>query len=198
MKTSKNILEFRRQLAHIFFGVIILWGIHFDLLYPFSLFVFLCIISVILFAIKKGIHVPVFFPVLRYFERKDHLHRFPGRGLFFYLLGALMCMLLYKQKVIVMASLSILLLGDAVSNLAGRHLGKIPHFLNKDKTVEGTLAGIIVSTAVCSLFFPFYPSLLASTVGMIAEIPRIQFWNIPLDDNVSIPVSAGAVLMFFI
>ena len=188
--------EFRRQLAHIVFGICILWGVYFQVLTAPVLGGITFISFLALCGIKYGYYVPVLSPVLHMFERPEHLKKCPGRGFFFFLLGAFLSVLLFEER-IVMAVLSILLIGDAVTNVAGRHLGVIKNPLNKDKTVEGTLAGIIVSWWVCSLFFPVFPSLIASVVAMIVEIPKLSIGKIPVDDNVTIPLSAGLVLYLF-
>lgn len=189
-------LEFKRQLAHVALGIFLLWGIHFNIFTPLVLGAGTLVIAFFLFLIKKGIHIPIFYPVLCYFERKDHLDAFPGRGLLFFLLGAFLTVSFF-EKHIVMAALSILLVGDAVTNLAGYHFGYIKNPLNKQKTIEGTMAGIVVSFAVCSLFFPFVPSLLTAIIAMIIEIPKLSIGKIPLDDNVTIPLGAAFTLYLF-
>lgn len=188
--------EFKRQLAHIFFGVIILWGVHFHFLTVSVLGMGTFMLLSLLMMIKAGIEVPVLYPVLHFFEREDHLKHFPGRGLFFFVLGAFLTLLIFGEK-IAMASLSILLVGDAVTNLAGCHLGKTKNPLNCEKTVEGTVAGILSSFMVCVLFYPVLPSFIASVVAMIVEIPKIYIKKIPVDDNLTIPLSAGLVLYIF-
>jgi len=193
MSKNKNMFEFKRQLAHILYGVLILWGIHFNWLNIKILGVLIFILYYLLKQIKKGYKVPIFYKILHFFEREKHLKRYPGRGLFFFTLGAFFTILFFN-KTIALAALSILLLGDAATNVCGRHLGKTPNPLNKNKTIEGTLAGILVSFLVCCLFFTPFPSLITSIVAMIVEVPKVTIKNIPIDDNLTIPLSAGFCL----
>ena len=193
---TQRSFEFRRQTAHVLFGVLILWGIHFNIFTKETLAVLTLVCGWMLYLIKQGIQVPLLYDLLHFFERTEHFEKFPGRGLFFFLLGAFFSVLLF-EKTIAMASLSILLVGDAITNVAGHHLGKTENPLNKDKTVEGTIAGIIASWMVCVLFFPSFPSLIASVVAMIVEIPKLSIKNFPIDDNLTIPLAAGLVLYLF-
>lgn len=193
---EKRSFEFRRQTAHILFGVLILWGMHFALFDAVLLGIFTIVCGVLLFLIKKGVQVPVLYNLLQFFERPEHFEHFPGRGLFFFLLGAFLSNLLFPEN-IATASLAILLVGDAITNIAGHHLGKTKNPLNHDKTIEGTIAGILSSWMVCVLFFPAFPSFITALVAMIVEIPKISIKGIPIDDNVTIPLSAGAILYLF-
>jgi len=188
--------EFRRQLAHITFGVLVLWGIYFDILTVKTLAVGVVVLYYVLWFIKRGFKIPVFYEVLCFFERECHLKEWPGRGMFYFLLGAFLSVLFFEKN-IVYASLAILIAGDSVTNVAGRHLGRIKNPLNHKKTIEGTIAGIIVSFLVCSLFFPYLESFIAAFVAMIIEIPEIKIRGIHLDDNLTIPLAAGLVLTLF-
>ncbi len=193
---SENVFEFRRQLAHIIFGVLILWGIHFDILTYEVLAVVIIILFFVLLLIKQGIKIPIFYQTLHFFEREKHLEKHPGRGLFFFVLGAFFCVLFFEKQ-ICMAALSILLIGDSVTNIAGKHIGKVKNPLNEEKTIEGTIAGIIASFLVCILFFPIFPSFITSSIAMIVEIPKLYIGKIPIDDNLTIPLSAGFILYLF-
>ena len=196
MNEPSKHFEFRRQLAHVCFGVILLWGVHFDLVNMWTMFLLLIVVSFMLYKIKQGKHIPIFSPLLQFFERKKHFERFPGRGLFYFLLGTWV-LTLFFEKLIILASLSILLIGDAVTNVAGNHIGKIKNPLNKKKTLEGTLAGIVASYGVCMLFYPPIISFVAATVAMIIEAPKWKIKKIPIDDNLTIPVSSAVVLYVF-
>ncbi|MBT4937279.1 hypothetical protein HON22_05160 [Candidatus Peregrinibacteria bacterium] len=193
---QNHLFEWKRQLAHIVFGILILWGLHFDILSPLLLGLITLIIGVLLFSISKGFIIPVFSPVLLFFERKDDIKKCPGCGLFFFLLSSFLCVLFF-EKWITMASLAILVIGDSVTTLIGIHFGKIKNPLNKKKSIEGTLAGMISSFFVCLLFFPLLPSAVTAFVAMMVEIPRFYINEVPVDDNLTIPLSAGLVLYLF-
>lgn len=191
-----HLFEWKRQLAHIVFGMLILWGLHFEILTPLVLGVITFIVFILLFSVQKGVVVPVFSAVLMSFERKESMEKYPGCGLFFFLLSAFFCVLFF-EKWIAMAALSILIIGDSITTLVGVHFGNIKNPLNKNKSVEGTLAGIVSSFFVCLLFFPVLPSAVTAFISMIVEIPKFYINEIPIDDNLTIPLTAGLVLYLF-
>lgn len=195
---DKNILELRRQFAHICFGVIILWAIHFDLLGTSTLLFILILLFLLLYLIKRGVRVYLLYPILTFFERKKHLEKYPGRGLFFFLLGVMLTQIFFPNKQILIASISVLVVGDAVTNLAGRNFGKIKNPLNTKKTVEGTLAGILFSFLVLTLFYSWPIALQSAVIAMIVEIPNIKILGFPVDDNLLIPLMTAAYLSFVV
>ena len=108
----------------------------------------------------------------------------------FFALGILLSLTLYPKQV-GFAAITILTLGDGTAKIMGKKLG-ITHFpYNKAKKLEGTVAGIIVSTIGCLLFVAPYKAIIVSTISMIVEsIP------LPINDNLMIPLVAG--LLFII
>jgi len=120
------------------------------------------------------------------FERKQFI---PGYGAFWYGLGVLFCFIFltdYKEIIVTIIALSI---GDAYSTIVGRK-GKISNPLNKNKTLEGTLAFFFVT---CLFSYPFIGPLaiLFSLFTAICEALPLK-----LDDNFVIPVAS--VIFFLI
>lgn len=191
-----DLFECKRQTAHILFGILILWGIHFNILNTLVLGLISLVVLILLYSIKKGYSIPLFSFVLSYFERKEYMMKYPGSGLFSFIFSAFLSVFFF-EKTIAMAALSILVIGDAMTTLVGIHLGKNKNPLNKDKSIEGTIAGFISSLCVCFLFVPLVPSLVTSFVGMLVEIPKIYIYKVPIDDNLIIPLSAGFTLSLF-
>lgn len=112
-------------------------------------------------------------------------------GSFFFLLGAVVTLALFKERAAVPALL-LLAVSDPLSSLVGRHFGKT-RFLGK--SLEGTCAFFLSSLAVL-LFFSFsLPHvLLAALVATAAELFTMK----PLDDNLSIPIVSAAVLTLLV
>ena len=151
----------------------------------------LCGIFLILLC-KKNYKVPFIHKLLHFFEREKYLRRFPGRGIFFYLLGSFLVLVLFPFEIAI-ASIAILAFGDAVTNIIGRNFGNVRILFKPKKSIEGTLAGILAGFFGAMIFTTFHPIalLVASSFAMLAEIPHLKFWDFPLDDNLIIPVVAG-------
>ncbi len=120
--------------------------------------------------------------VLDFFERSRR-RRYSGAINFLASIGLII--LILPEKI---ASISIIVLciGDGVSTLVGRYLGRNRLFYNESKSWEGSLSGLIASVIVCSLITNLPVALFASLVGMLAES-----LNLGVDDNLSVPFAAG-------
>jgi dolichol kinase len=103
-----------------------------------------------------------------------------------YLAVGVVLSLLVFPKSIAYASITIVAVGDPVASYVGRRFGRT-HV--KEKTLEGFMAGLIVSFAAASLWVPPHLALAGSVVGMLLEVLRI------LDDNLTIPLGAGSVML---
>jgi len=108
-------------------------------------------------------------------------------GSFFFLLGAVVTLALFKEHAAVPALL-ILAVSDPLSSLVGRHFGKT-RFLGK--SLEGTCAFFLSSLAILLFFhLSLFNILLAALAATAAELFTMK----PLDDNLSIPIVSAAVL----
>lgn len=95
------------------------------------------------------------------------------------------------------ASLVVMLTGDAAAALFGRRFGK--HKIVNGKSLEGTLSFIIVGFAflsivgtICHAGKWFYLFGLAGTI--LAAVVELFTAQLKIDDNFTIPLTAGAVL----
>ena len=79
------------------------------------------------------------------------------------------------------ASIIVLTLGDGFSTIVGVH-GKMCLW-GSSKTIEGTVAGIIMA-ALVGFYFAGFLAVIGSVVGMIAEARSSQY------DNLTVPVTA--------
>lgn len=189
-------LELRRQGLHIFFGVVLIFLHMFGFLTNWILFGLFIAGLIISLAIKKK-KMRFLEKFLLCFEREHHIEKFPGRGPLFFTLGCYLSLVLFEPY-IAYAGIMVLTIGDAFSNLIGRHFGKIKTKLNRDKFIEGNVAGIFIALPFAYYFFPdFWAVLAASTVGMFLEIPHIKIFNFEIDDNLLIPLGASFTLSLF-
>jgi len=138
----------------------------------------------------KIIFIDIFGPLLRRHEI-DAL-----TGATYLMLSSLACVLLF-QPFIAMASISFLVIGDALAAMVGRNLGRTKFFL---KSFEGTAAGfagcLLIGTAI--IFLPFSDLSLPRMVIGAAVAMIIELLPIPLDDNIRVPLAAGAVMQWLV
>jgi len=181
--------EMLRQLLHIFFGSVfiasvVLFGMSATLYFLIAIFLIGAVIS---FLIMKGSNVPIFSQIVETIGRGSE-KELPGQGALFFFLGAIILMALFNEQHIVVGALIVSVYGDGFSTIIGKTFGrkKLPN----NKTLEGSMAGIIVSALLLGLLFPPHAAIATAVIGMLAEL-------LPIDDNLTIPVVSAVVLKFF-
>lgn len=188
-------LEISRKIAHIVFGLIVLALILSDILTPARILLIL-IFGFILSVISIKYKLPIVGWFLKNFERDEHLHLFPGKGIIFFLVGALLVMKLFDRD-IALAAVAILTFGDGISHLVGRGLGKIKFPLNGSKNIEGLIAGIIAGSTAAAFFIPVASAVFGASVGMGVEAIGLKMGNTEVDDNVIVPLVSGTAIYLF-
>jgi len=187
--------EILRQILHIFVGIVTIFLIYFNILTSMRIFI-LILIGIVLSLLSKRFSLPVISWFLRKFERENVIHRFPGRGVIFFLVGVLLSLRLFSKD-IALASITILTLGDAVSHIFGGLFGKTRQPLNGDgkKKLEGTIVGIVVAF-LGALFFvsPLY-AFFGSLSGMMAETLQLKLNGREVDDNIIVPLASGTIML---
>lgn len=179
-------VEIRRQFIHFLFGSIIiaiiaLQGTRISLLAISIAFLAGLVLS---YAIKKGVRIPLICNVVDCVER-HYEKELPGKGALFFFLGAIITIVLFWQPRIVLGALCVAVYGDAASTVFGVKFGK--HKLVGKKSLEGTVAGILIAGFFLSFLFQLHIAFIAAIAGMLAEL-------LPFDDNFTIPIAVGAVL----
>lgn len=189
-------LEFRRQILHILYGFGLLFLYHYNVIDNKILLGMIIGGAITSLMVKREKLSPIK-RLLGFFERDHHLEKFPGRGVLFFTIGSYIALVLFERN-IAYAGIVILSVGDAVSNIVGRHYGKISTKLNPDKHIEGNIAGILISIPFAYYFFPnIYAVIAACFVGMFLEIPAIRIFGFEIDDNLLIPIGAAFTLTLF-
>ena len=92
-----------------------------------------------------------------------------------------------------MAAIMILALGDSFSRLIGP-FGKIKHPFNNTKFLEGLIAGLIAASLGAMLFIRPHEAVAASFIAMLLEGVDLKLFKLKIDDNITIPVVAGAII----
>ena len=106
------------------------------------------------------------------------------------LLGWFTTILLFPIDIAV-AALIFLSIGDAIAGLVGK---TFPIYKVRDKSISGTLAGIIGCVFSVVILNPTLP-LSIIIIGAVSAM-FIELLPLPLDDNLTIPNFSGIVMFF--
>lgn len=132
----------------------------------------------------------VFKPLLR----GEEASRLTGSG--YTLVASLIAFLVFPRDIAVVA-ISFLAVGDVMATIVGKQIGRT-RLLGKGKTLEGSLA-CFISCLIVGLIF-YYAGLdvglLTIAVGALgATIAEAIPLPLPLNDNLTIPLFAGLVMI---
>jgi uncharacterized protein (TIGR00297 family) len=140
----------------------------------------------------------------RLYRPADHLHRFPA-GIVLYPISVLLLILVFPNRLdIAAAAWGILAIGDGMATLVGKPYGRTRLPWNPGKSVLGTCAFVICG-GIAGAFLAWWcrpqvvpPPYLWFSLGVpfIAALAAAFAETIPikLDDNVSVPWTAAAVM----
>ena len=179
---------------HVSVGLLLIVMVYFQILSNLALFL-LIIAGFLLSFICKYAHLPFFSFMLKMFEREEQKSSFPGKGMLFLFIGALLVLKLFEER-IALAAIIILVLGDSVSHLYGAKFGRTKNIFNghSKKLFEGTIAGTIFGFLGAAFFVSIPEAIVASFCAMVAEVIKIDFNDHTLDDNLVVPLVAGTVI----
>lgn len=186
-------LEFRRQSFHFVAGFLCVF-FHWAGFFRWRVILLCLILGLILSALSVNRKLPFVSEILRLFDRKRD-QKFPGRGAFYFLLGIFLSIVLFPVK-IAYASILILSIGDSVNHLffeRNRKGTKLPW--NRRKTLLGLGLGIFSGTFAAHFFVALWPALLATTLALVLETIPFKLGRIFIDDNLSVPLVSGAILL---
>ncbi len=186
--TFEKSLECKRQLFHALFGTVLVLLFYFNILQGGIFFLLIVAGTTIHLCWKDGAN-PIIAWFFRHFERKGG----KGEGALWYCVGCFVTIALFP-KAIALAAILILALGDSVSHYVGRFYGRIPHPLNKQKNIEGMIAGTAVAGMSAIFFVPVLNAFLAAVITMNIEVREWTIGKWKIDDNFIIPVTAGIIL----
>ena len=173
--------EVRRQAVHIVFGllVVLLHATGVITTFHYTLFFLLCVLVFIF-----NLLVPLFTPLFAYFEERGV--QYPAIGALSYVFGIQLALLLPEPASY--AAIFVLCLGDGVATLIGRRGShRLPW--NRKKTWEGMLAGMAAAVVGALVFLPVLLAVAAGALALLAESI-----DVPVDDNISIPLIVGAIV----
>jgi dolichol kinase len=190
-----DMLEFRRQVFHALFGIILASAIYFEFVDFFVLFG-VTIISILLSIISKKHKIPLITFLLQQFDREKDIKRMPGKGALYFMIGVIITYGMFitqpDGKNIICASIMILALGDAMPHFIA-HIGKIKHPFSDRKYIEASMFGALVAFLGALFFVRPLEAFIASVVAMFVEGIDLKT-GIEWDDNITVPVVAGVTI----
>ena len=110
-------------------------------------------------------------------------------GSTYFLFSTILTILLFPKSIAI-ASLLILILADTAAALIGKGIGKVPIY---GKTLEGSMAFFLTSLLIV-LIYPSLNRFSGSVAALGATL--IEILPIKVNDNLSIPLVAGAIMLF--
>jgi uncharacterized protein (TIGR00297 family) len=140
----------------------------------------------------------------RLYRPVDHARGFPI-GILLYPLAVLFLVLIFPTRLdIAAAAWGILACGDGAATLVGRRIRSAPLPWNRDKTTAGTSAFVLAGSAAgvalawwtAPAVTPTPPPAFVIAAPVAAAVAAAFVETIPvrLDDNISVPVTAGSIL----
>ena len=133
-------------------------------------------------AIAAGFKPKPFKWMLDNFERKKN---YPGAGAINFFIGIFVALAFFNKDAVFLGILA-LAFDDSFSTIIGKTFGK--HFIRKNKTLEGTLGGLVASFLVLCLFINPAVALLVSVAAALVELFAL------LDDNLLIPLVSSIII----
>ena len=184
--------EYYRKIIHVFN-----LAIPFTYLFFFeSRFQILCILvplTVIAIVIEYlRVHSVIIKKIFdNFFISMLRLHEMDGKytGATWVFIGSTITIAIFPKEIAII-SLVYMSIGDTVAGLVGRKFGKIKFY---DKTIEGSLAGLIfclLSGYLVQLSLPMEVVISGAFAAMFIELLPIS-----IDDNLSVPLFAGTIMV---
>jgi dolichol kinase len=139
----------------------------------------------------QGIKMPLINNITRRAASENELYQVVLAPVYF-AVGILLTLLIFPAPANA-AAIGIFALGDSAASIFGRFFARTSMPLNKDKSLEGTVAGFFFAF-LAGLFFVSPP--LAAVGALIAML--IEFLPLPINDNLLIPLTTGLALTLLV
>lgn len=173
--TSEYLLEARRKVSHIVFGLTILFSFFGNWYTNLENTIYIRIIIIAIYMVITNVRIirnnipNISWFIKNLFERKDTF--ISGIGGLTLLLGIILPILLgFDERIIVIIALT-LCLGDGMATLIGTYLGKYSIKIGSSRSLLGSFGGL-VSIIIGLYFFDQLDStsIFAAIIGMTIEL----------------------------
>jgi len=193
-KNELLLFEIRRKSIHLIFGTILILLIFLNILNLFHFAIFVAA-SVFVSFLLMNYKIPFATYLLEKLERPENLKKFPGKAVIFMFIGILLSLILFDRNIAI-ASIAIVIFGDAIAALFNVAYGKTKHpfSVSNRKLLEGTIAGTIAGFIAAVFFINWKLALAGSIFGMIFEALEIKINKEIIDDNIVVPIVAGTAM----
>lgn len=184
-------LEFKRQVAHLLFGLAYSVTFAMGWMTPAISFALVVVaLGASQFLKRRRTFVD---KIVLLLERKQQLLDLPLKGLIFFLLGASLTILLFEPTA-ALAGLLVLSITDSLGTLYGKYVGVAKIRWNPNKHMEGPILGGLAAWLALMSFLPFPPALLAAYLGAFLDTLTLKIGRFELDDNLIIPLASAALV----
>jgi phosphoserine phosphatase len=183
--------DFIRETIHIGSFLVPVVSAYLSLSHVF--FVFLIFVVTVVYIISElarvqGFNVPVTSTITWNAAITPEIYEFVTAPIFF-AVGIILALVVFPIPV-GYAAIAILTLGDGFASLFGKKLGRHVFPYNRGKMVEGTFFGFLFAFAGAWFFVGPLKALIGAALGMFVEtLPA------PINDNLTIPILSGLVLL---
>ena len=182
-------LEIKRKIFHVIGGLLLIFFIYLAII-KLPIIAALIVLILAISLLSRKAEIPLINIFLKNFERPYNIRTFPARGVFTFLSGAFLSLLLFEKNT-ALAALMILTVGDAVSSVSSLYFKKTKN----RKTIYGTILAIIFSFFAAMIFIDYKRALIVSIIGMLVESIELRVYKgIVIDDNITVPLASGFVI----
>lgn len=198
--------EVERQLIHLLTGVILILLIRAagDMALPVLLLLLVFYAAISIAILREKLPLPLSTFLCRW--GRPSKQTIPLKGTILLLCGIVLSFILFPEE-IVYASIAVVAFGDSVATAAGVLIGRHRLLYSGDKTVEGTVSGIVAAFSASLFFVTPTQAFTGATGGMLLEsvigMQTIRQFNSQMifkfffNDNFLIPLFSG-LLMFIV
>ena len=135
-----------------------------------------------------GVNIPIVSTITWKAALQPEVHEFVTAPIFF-AFGIMLALLLFPAPVNY-ASIAVFTLGDGFATIFGRTIGRHVFPYNKGKKVEGTIFGFFLALLGAVVFVTPLKAIIGAATAMIIEtLPT------PINDNLTIPLAAGLIML---
>lgn len=184
-------LEVRRKTFHIFIGTVLAVLFYFEFVGRLH-FLLLFVSLALTFLLYLHFKIPLVHQMLVLMERDENMRTFPGLGALFLVLGATLAVWLFPRDV-ASAAIMVLAWGDGVAGLV-RPYGKVL-YINPQRTWEGVFVAVVVASVAAAFFVSFLQAVAGASAAMLIEGLETRAAGWKIDDNLVVPLVAGAVMV---